>query len=123
MAAINIIRIVLSVLLALLLAATGGGKLAGAASSVAIRDSLQVSASRWKAIGLFEYAIAVALVVGLWLPAVGIAGAVGVVVLMVGAIVTRVSAGGEQQKRGVQADAIILVLGAAAAVLGVLTAM
>ena len=47
-------RIVLDILLALLVLATGAGKLTGVASSHAIRDSLNVPAGRWKLIGGLE---------------------------------------------------------------------
>lgn len=110
---------VLSVLLGALLLTTGGGKLAGAASSHAIRDSLHVPAARWRAIGAFELLVVVALVLGIWLSPWAIVGGAGVVLLMVGALVTRVRAGGEQQRSGVQADAVVLLLGLVTLVLAV----
>lgn len=116
----NLARIVLLVLLALLLAATGGGKLAGVASSNAIRDSLHVPASRWKAIGVAEIGLVLVLIAGIWLPLTGIAAALGVVVLMIGAILTRRAAGGHEQRSGVIVDAAVLVAALAAAVLGFL---
>jgi hypothetical protein len=114
----NLARIVLLVLLALLLATTGGGKLAGLASSNAIRDSLHVPASRWKAIGVAEIGLVIVLIAGIWLPVTGIAAALGVVVLMIGAVLTRRAAGGHEQRSGILVDVLVLVAALAAAVLG-----
>jgi DoxX-like protein len=111
----NIAHIVLTVVLAALLAMTGGGKLAGATSSHRIRDSLAVPSNRWRAIGAFEILIVIGLVVGLWVQTVGLLAALGVVVLMIGAIATRVRAGGRQRNRGVIADAGLLVVAIIAA--------
>lgn len=114
----NLARIVLLVLLALLLATTGGGKLAGLPSSNAVRDSLHVPASRWKAIGVAEIGLVIVLIAGIWLPVTGIAAALGVVVLMIGAILTRRAAGGHEERSGIIVDAAVLVGALAAAVLG-----
>jgi len=110
----NTAHIVLSVVLAALLIMTGSGKLASAASSRRIRDSLAVPASVWRAIGAFELVVVVGLVVGISVHTVGLVAAVGVVVLMIGAIATRIRAGGEQRKRGVPADAVLLLIAAVA---------
>lgn len=120
MTGVIVARIVLSILLALLLALTGGGKLAGTASSHAIRDSLHIGAGRWRAIGVFEIVTVVLLIVGIWIAPVSVVGMAAVVVLMIGAIVARVNAGGEQRKAGVRADAVVLVLGLLGLVLSVL---
>jgi hypothetical protein len=112
----EVLRIVLSVVLALLLLSTGGGKLAGIESSRQIRDSLHLGAGQWKAIGAAEIVIVVGLVVGIWVPPLGLAATIGVIILMVGAIAVRVRAGGEQRTRGVPADAVVLAVGVVAAV-------
>lgn len=116
----TIAHIVLTALLCLLFVATGGGKLAGAASSIEIRDSLQVPAAQWRAIGVFEFLVIVVLVIGIWSLPFALVGAAGVVALMVGAIGVRVRAGGEQMRTGVMADAVVLVIGVAAGVTGAL---
>ncbi|WP_380176588.1 DoxX family protein [Kineococcus sp. DHX-1] len=95
-------------MLALLLLATGSGKLAGAKSSRAIRDSLAVAPPAWRAIGAFEVLLVVGLVAGIWATPLGRAAAAGVVVLMLGAVAARVRAGGAQRNRGVGADAVVL---------------
>jgi hypothetical protein len=116
MTGLDVGRIVLCVLLALMLVATSGGKLAGAASSRAIRDSLHVGATSWRVIGVFELILVVLLVVGIWVPVSGVVGAAGVVVLMIGAVVVRVRAGGEQRRTGVPADAVVGLVALAAAI-------
>ncbi|TQL02202.1 DoxX family protein [Cellulomonas sp. SLBN-39] len=112
-------HIVLSVLLAALLLTTGGGKIAGSASSHAIRDSLHVPPGRWRAIGAFEGVVVAALVLGIWVPLAGVAAAGGVVLLMAGAIVTRLRAGGAQQRSGVTADVVVLLIALVTLVLAV----
>lgn len=119
MTTIDVIRIVLSALLALLFLFTGGGKFAGAASSQVIRDSINVAPTQWKLIAVVENIVAALLIAGIWIVPVGIAGAAGVVAVMVGAITTRMRAGGEQLKSGVTADSVFLTLGLVALVLGV----
>ncbi len=114
----NVAHIVLSVLLGALLLTTGGGKLAGAASSLTIRDSLHVAPERWKAIGAAEMVLVAGFVAGIWLKPVGMLAAIGVVVLMVGAIVVRRRAGGPEQRAGIAADGVILLLAVAAVTLG-----
>lgn len=118
----NLAHLILSVLLALLLVATGGGKLAGAASSLAIRDSLHIPPGRWKAIGVAEMVLVVGLVGGIWLGPLGVLATFGVVVLMVGAIVSRRRAGGPEPRSGIVADAVILLVAVAAVGLGVAAA-
>ena len=120
MIVLTIARIVITLLLAALLAVTGGGKLAGVASSRAIRDSLRLSAGRWRAIGVFEVVTVIVLVVGVWVVPASIAGSAAVILLMIGAIVVRVRAGGEQRAAGARADAVVLAVGVVGLVLGVL---
>jgi hypothetical protein len=122
MSGLDIVRIVLVALLALLLATTGGGKLAGAASSHGIRDSLHIGAAPWRLIGVFELILVVVLVVGIWVPVSGAIGAAGAIALMVGAVIARVRAGGEQRRTGVPADIVVGVLAIAALVVSALTA-
>ncbi|GLY19617.1 DoxX family protein [Kineosporia rhizophila] len=109
--------VVLSLLLAALLALTGSGKVLNTSSSQGIRDSLTVPPSLWRAIGLFELVLVVALILGAFLPAATVVGAIGVVVLMIGAIVTRLRALGVAQPAGLVADGVVLLVGVLAAVL------
>jgi hypothetical protein len=113
----HIAHIVLSAVLAVMLLMTGGGKITNAASSLRIRDSLAVPARLWKAIGALELLIVAGLVLGTWVHLVVLVAAIGVVVLMIGAIATRIRAGGEQRNSGVVADAVVLVVGVGAVVI------
>ena len=122
MSGLDIGRIVLVALLALMLLVTGGGKLAGAASSKGIRDSLNIGATPWRLIGVFELILVVLLVVGIWAPTSAVIGAAGVVVLMVGAIVARMRAGGPQRRAGVPADIAVGVVAIATVWVAIATA-
>ena len=81
-----IATIVLSVLLAAAFLGSGAAKLAGAKQSLEIRDRLGLAAGLWRSIGVLEIAAAVGLAVGLAVPALGIAAAAGLVLLLIGAI-------------------------------------
>jgi DoxX-like family len=83
-----IATIVLSVLLAAAFLGSGAAKLAGAKRSIAIRDRLGVAAGLWRAVGILEVAAAGGLAAGLTVPVLGIAAAVGLVLLLIGAIGT-----------------------------------
>jgi hypothetical protein len=73
-------------LLALLFAFSGLIKLVGVGQSLAIRDHLGVEPMQWRVIGLLELAGVVGVLVGLvWAP-IGMAAAVGLALLMLGAI-------------------------------------
>ncbi len=83
-----IATIVLSVLLAAAFLGSGAAKLAAAEQSTEIRDRLGVGAGLWRGIGVLEVAAAVGLAAGLAVPALGIAAAAGLVLLLIGAIAT-----------------------------------
>jgi len=87
-----IATIVLSVLLAAAFLGSGAAKLAGAKQSIAIRDRLGVAAGLWRAVGILEVAAAAGLAAGLAVPVLGIAAAVGLVLLLIGAIATHARA-------------------------------
>jgi uncharacterized membrane protein YphA (DoxX/SURF4 family) len=106
-------RVVLNILLATLLMMTGGGKIAGAASSHAIRESLDVPPGRWRLIGGLELVGVIGLVIGAWVPVAGLVACAGVATLMIGAILIRRRAG-EGWTRGVAAETVVLLLLASA---------
>jgi hypothetical protein len=81
-----IATIVLSVLLAAAFLGSCAAKLAAAKQSVEIRDRLGVAAGLWRGIGILEVAAAAGLAVGIAVPVLGIAAAVGLVLLLIGAI-------------------------------------
>ena len=83
-----IATIAVSVLLAAAVLGSGAAKLAGAKQSIAIRDRLGVAAGLWRAVGILEVAAAGGLAACLAVPVLGIAAAVGLVLLLIGAIGT-----------------------------------
>jgi hypothetical protein len=81
-----------TVLLALLFTFSSSIKLLGAKQSLAIRDHLGVSPALWRVIGLLEMAGVVGVLVGLaWAP-IGVAAAIGLALLSVGAVAYHVRA-------------------------------
>jgi hypothetical protein len=81
--------VALSIVLALLFLATGGGKLLGAKASLDARDHFRMSPVLWRTIGTLEIAGAVGLIIGLFVFWLGVAATVGLGLLMVGATITR----------------------------------
>jgi uncharacterized membrane protein YphA (DoxX/SURF4 family) len=88
----NVAVTVLSALVAIAFLGSGAVKLAGAKQSLEIRDQLGVGAALWRLIGALEIAGGVGLAIGLKLPILGIAAAVALSLLMVGAIATHARA-------------------------------
>ncbi len=114
-----IATLILDLLLSVLLLITGGGKLLQATSSLAIRDSLHLSGRSWRAIGALEILAVIGLIIGVWVPAAGIAASAGVVLLMVGAVTARGRA--HQRQASVYiADVVVLLIAASALVLHVI---
>ncbi len=84
----NFLAIVVTSLLALLFLYTGLPKLFGGAQSLGFRDHLNIPPAHWRLIGVLELSGAAGLLLGFGLPAIGIAAAAGLAVLMAGAIAT-----------------------------------
>ncbi len=81
-----IATVVVTILLALLFAFSSSIKLLSAPQSLAIRDHLGVSPTLWRVIGILELAGVIGVLVGLaWAP-IGIAAAIGLALLSVGAV-------------------------------------
>jgi uncharacterized membrane protein YphA (DoxX/SURF4 family) len=84
--------VIVTILLALLFAFSSSIKLLGARQSLQIRDHLGVSPVLWRLIGVLELAGVVGVLVGLiWRP-IGVAAAIGLALLSVGAIAFHVRA-------------------------------
>ena len=111
-----IATLILDLLLAVMLLGTGGGKILQATSSLAIRDSLHLSGRTWRTIGALEILAVIGLIIGLWVPAVGIAASAGVVLLMIGANTARGRAH-QRQVSGYTADVIVLLIAVSTLVL------
>lgn len=78
--------VVVTLLLAALFAFSASIKLLGVTKSLAIRDHLGVSPTQWRLIGALELAGVAGVLVGLaWSP-IGIAAAIGLVLLSIGAV-------------------------------------
>jgi hypothetical protein len=88
-----IATIVLSVLLAATFLASFARKVGRASSSMQLRDRLAVAPWLWQSIGLAELAGGLGLLVGLGLPPLGVAAAVGAALLMIGAVVAHLRRG------------------------------
>lgn len=88
-----VVTIILAVLLALAFAGSGLQKLTSAKMMVEGAAHLGIPYSRYRVIGVLEILAAIGLIVGLWVAALGIAAAVGLVLLMAGALVFHLRAG------------------------------
>jgi DoxX-like family len=81
-----VLTAVVSVLLAAAMAQSVRRKINPGPDSLALRDRLGVPARLWTAVAVPETLAALGLVIGLWWAPLGVAAAVGVVLLMAGAI-------------------------------------
>jgi DoxX-like protein len=85
-------KIIVTALLAAMFAFAGSIKVVGVRQSLAIRDHLGVDPTQWRLIGLLELAGVAGVLAGLkWAP-IGIAAAIGLTLLILGAIVFHVRA-------------------------------
>lgn len=104
----------ISILLALLFAATAAGKLTGHTASLAIRDHLGVPAVRWQQIGALELAGVAGVLLGLAARPLGIAAAAGLALLSLGAIATHLRAGDKPAAAAPAVLALALAIATAA---------
>jgi hypothetical protein len=87
-----IATVIVTVLLAALFTFSSAIKLLGVPRSLAIRDHLGLSPSLWRVIGLLELAGVAGALAGLAWPPIGVAAAVGLALLLVGAVISHVRA-------------------------------
>jgi hypothetical protein len=116
----DIARIILSVILALMLLVTGGGKVLDLPFSRGNRDKLSVHPVFWRIIGLLEIAATVGLAWGIWFVPFGLAAAIGVALLMIGAFGFRLRSRDRAIIREGVADIAVFVLTLVVIVLGIL---
>ena len=83
----------LTIVVGVLFTITGGVKVLGVRQSLEIRDHFGMSPRTWQLIGILETAGAVGTLLGLAVEPLGIAAMVGLCLLMVGAIVSRIRVG------------------------------
>ncbi len=81
---------VLAIVTGALFLVTGGVKVLGVKQSLEIRDHFGMQPGLWRIVGTLEMAGAVGVLVGIAVPGLGVAAAVGLACLMLGAIASRV---------------------------------
>jgi hypothetical protein len=86
------VKVIVTALLAALFGFAGLIKIAGLRQSLAIRDHLGVKPVQWRLIGLLELAGVTGVLVGLAWPPIGVAAAIGLALLVLGAFVFHVRA-------------------------------
>jgi hypothetical protein len=109
--------VVIAVLLAVALLGSAAGKLTKQPKVVETIGGLGVPLSWFPRLALAEIAGAVGLIIGLWIPALGIAAGVGIVLYFVGAVIAHVRA----HDSGLAAPVVLGALAAAVVVLRSLT--
>jgi uncharacterized membrane protein YphA (DoxX/SURF4 family) len=102
-----IATVVLAALLALAFLGAGASKLAGAKNAVDTAARLDVAFSSYRLIGAAEVLGAAGVVAGLWVPALGIAASVGLILLMIGAVIFHTRA---KDKAAAAGPAVVLAL-------------
>lgn len=85
-------KVIVTALLAALFGFASLIKVVGLRQSLAIRDHLGVKPVQWRLIGLLELAGVAGVLVGLVWPPIGVAAAIGLALLLLGAIVFHVRA-------------------------------
>jgi uncharacterized membrane protein YphA (DoxX/SURF4 family) len=86
------IHIIVSCVLALLFLVTGAGKVLGLGYANRQRDLLHVQPRFWRITGILEWAGAVGLVLGIWLPWLGVLAAGCLALFMIAAAFARIRA-------------------------------
>jgi hypothetical protein len=90
----NTVYLVMTVLVALLAASSGLGKIRRNQNQVkVIHETVGVPLKYFPLLAVCEFAGALGLVVGIWWPALGVAGAIGLVLYFVGAVVSHLRVG------------------------------
>jgi DoxX-like family len=108
-----IATIIVTIVLAVLFTFSSSIKLLGAPQSLAIRDHLGVTPTLWRVIGVLELAGVVGVLVGLaWAP-IGVAAAIGLALLSVGAVAYHVRASDGFAKTAPAVVAIVLAVATA----------
>jgi hypothetical protein len=88
----NTATVIVTLLLAALFTFSASIKLLGVSRSLAIRDHLGVKPLQWRLIGALELAGVAGVLVGLAWPQIGIAAAIGLALLSIGAIAFHIKA-------------------------------
>jgi uncharacterized membrane protein YphA (DoxX/SURF4 family) len=105
----HIAAVVLSLLLAVAMLGSGVMKLLGTEQMIENMRVVNVSVPQMRVLGVLEVLATIGLVVGLWVPGLGIAAAIGAVVYFADAVVAHIRA----HEKHVQPAAVLLVLSVA----------
>ena len=89
----NALGPVLAVVVALGMLGAGSGKVARSSSMVKSAEHLGFSPTAYFRIGVLEIVAAAGLVIGIWVPVLCLIAAIGVVLLLVGAVINHIRAG------------------------------
>jgi hypothetical protein len=109
-----IATVIVTIVLAVLFTFSSSIKLLGVPQSLEIRDHLSVTPTLWRVIGVLELAGVVGVLVGLaWAP-IGVAAAIGLALLSVGAVAFHVRASDGWAKTAPAVIAIVLAVATAA---------
>jgi uncharacterized membrane protein YphA (DoxX/SURF4 family) len=106
---VQIAAVVLSLLLAVAMLGSGVMKLMGTAQMTENMRVVNVSVPQMRVLGVLEVLATIGLVVGLWVPGIGIAAAIGAVVYFAGAVVAHVRA----HEKHLQPAAVLFVFAVA----------
>lgn len=104
---------IIDILLAIGFLAAGSIKVIGIKTSIQMRDHVAVAAPLWRVIGALELAAAAGLVAGLFIPALGVAAAIGLSLLLAGAVVAHLrvdDAGGASPALAMLVLAIVFIV-------------
>src|ERR1700761_2708923 len=110
--------VVLTLLLAAVFIGAGIPKILGTKTSLRMRDHLQINPQLYRVVGFLEIAAVAGLLIGLFVPVLGVAAAVGLALLMIGGIVTHICAG---EAKGSLPAVVIFAVAVAAAVVRILS--
>lgn len=105
----HIAAVVLSLLLAIAMLGSGVMKLMGTAQMTENMRVVNVSVPQMRVLGVLEVLATIGLVVGLWVPGIGIAAAIGAAVYFAGAVVAHVRA----HEQNLQPAAVLFVFAVA----------
>jgi uncharacterized membrane protein YphA (DoxX/SURF4 family) len=117
----DLVRVILSIVLALMLVVTGGGKVLDLAYARGNRQKLSVHPVFWRVIGVLELAAVVGLVWGIWFVPFGLVAAIGVALLMIGAFAFRVRTHDRAIVQEGIADIVVFVLTLVVITLSIIT--
>jgi uncharacterized membrane protein YphA (DoxX/SURF4 family) len=117
----DLVRVILSIVLALMLVVSGGGKVLDLAYARGNRDKLSVHPVFWRVTGVLELAAVVGLVWGIWFVPFSLAASIGVALLMIGAFAFRLRTRDRAIVREGIADIAVFVLTLVVITLGIIT--